>query len=420
MKHILETLGIIIKSSKVLSGLTGNILNLLNETDSDSVLKDFRELVDFSIRNPKILKTTLNVDEGIYTLAKGGESYTLFHVIVSNEPILRKVDQKDYKKIEAGWKTALTLVESLINNNDVRVISDVFFIKDQIGYYPLRAPSKGNTVLNSIAAIGYWYSATTGRDGDAEFRIKLEKKVFNNIISIIEQLRDSGVSNENLKRLVLDPTGYVWADDDDSSTHLLGFILRTGYENYVLQIINTLDIKMNQIPNNRDFIDSLAKSYGTTPYSESNRKIIEKVSQSGVSKEDKGFVIENLLLGTPVQIQKELNRLKSTYRDPAELNMIWEKKFKNGWVPKYGNERFLFKALENVYTSAGHKLFYKFTDMWRAGEQKNFYNRIMELDYNTLMSIVRDLDSDRGVDIDRDSYEQYRSKFIDFLEMILK
>ena len=400
--------------------ITNDILiNLLNEQDINQTMKNINHIINYSIDDPYILSTLITRDKNKNYLLSSNNSFSLFHLLISNELILIKINKTnpDLKSIQKGWEFAIELIEQLYLQNKFIQLKDTLTIPDNLGYFPLRyyeptSISKGNLIFNSIAAIPYWFTYTTNTYQQPDYiqiRINLEKKIFELVINIIKQLT---MNKNELIELVTKPTQYVWrVGNDDASSYLLGFLVRTGYENYALQIINLLNINIVKLPYYKNFIQMVVKSLYTTENQIASESLLDKILNSSLDDNDKNIIKKILETGTPTELNNEIIRLRTNYKSSTDFRISNLDKFKNQKVL----DEYEFKAYENISEKAKISLLSEFTDMWRANEKRPdqmLFERLQFMDYNILNNLLRKLSY--SIKMNKEQYNELQNKFINF------
>lgn len=427
MNDILIEINIVLKTKEILDDImniskviTDDLLiNLLNEENINQTLKNIKHIINYSIDHPNILSTLITRDKNKKYILSSVNTLSLFHLLISNELILIKIDKTnpDIKSIQKGWTMAINLIEQLYIQNKFIQLDNTLTIPDNLGYFPLRyyestAISKGNLILNSIVTIPYWYINTSNiyqQPDYIQIRTDIEKKIFELVINIIKQLT---INNNELIDLVTKPTQYIWrVGNDDASSYLLGFLVRTGYENYALQIINLLKINIIKLPYYKNFIQMVAKSLYTTEYQNASESLLDKILNSSLDDDDKNIILKILEIGTPIELNNEIIRLKTNYKFPTDFRISNLDKFNN----QKNLDAYDFKACENILERAKISLLGEFTDMWRANEKKPeqmFLERLQFMDYNTLNKLLRKLG--KSIIMSKDQYNELQNKFINF------
>jgi len=268
--------------------------------------------------------------------------------------------------------------------------------------------------LNSITALPYWFTYTTNiyqQPDYIQIRINLEKKIFEHVINIIKQLQLTMNKNE-LIDLVTKPTQYVWrVGNDDASSYLLGFLVRTGYENYALQIINLLNINIIKLPYYKNFIQMVVKTLYTTEYQIASESLLDKILNSSLYDNDKNIIKKILETGTPTELHNEIIRLRTNYKYSTDFRISNLDKFNN----QKELDMYEFKACENISEKAKISLLSEFTDMWRANEKRPdqmLLERLQFMDYNILNNLLRKLSY--SIKMNKEQYNELQNKFINF------
>lgn len=398
------------------------LLTLLNEKDLKQTLKNIKLIINYTINHPQILTTLITRDKDKNYLLSSNNALSLFHLIISNEMILINIDKQnpDLESIQKGWDLAIELVEQLYIQNKFIQLKDILTVSDNLGYFPLRyydftAISKGNLIFNSIAAIPFWSTHTTNTFQSPDYiliRTNLEKKIFDLIISILKQLQFN-MSKTELIELVTRPTQYVWrVGSEDASSYLLGFLIRTGYENYALQIINMLNIDIIKLPYYKNFIKMVANSFYTTEYQLASEMLLDKIVNSPLDDQDKKNIQKILETGTPIELNNEIERLQKNYKSPSDFKIFNQDKFNKQTLL----DAYEFKACENIAEKAKTGILSEFTDMWRANEkdgQQILLERLQFMKYDTLNNLLGKINN--LIYISKEQYDKLQNKFIKFL-----
>jgi len=406
--------------SKVMTNII--LLDFINEKDIIKSLKNIKRIINYAINYPHILSSLITRDKNKNYLLSSDNALSLFHLLISNELILIKINKTnpDLKSIQKGWDLAIELVEQLYLQNRFIKLKDALTIPDNLGYFPLRyyestAISKGNLILNSIATIPYWSTYTTNTyqlPDYIQIRTMLEKRIFELIINIIKQLT---MNKNELIDLVTRPTQYVWrVGEDDASSYLLGFLVRTGYENYALHIINLLNINIIKLPYYKNFIQMVVKSLYTTEYQIASESLLDRILNSSLDANDKQIIQKILETGTSIELNNEINRLRTNYKSQTDFRISNLDKFNNQKVL----DEYEFKAGENISERAKISLLSEFTDMWRANEKKPdqmFLERLQFMGYDTLSKLLIKLG--KLIIMSKEQYDELQNKLIIFLKL---
>jgi len=347
-------------------------------------------------------------DDSKYKLSKDpNKSYLLFHILTSNELILSITN--DVIIIENGWIKIIDFIYNLKIILDILNINDIIMLfdsVDNIGYYPIyyyetNKMSTGNMILNNIAAIPFWYHYIIFGFKNLKFRERLEINIFNFIKDLILILKDK-LGNDLVIKFVNTPTNYCWAEKIDSSKHLLGFLLRTGYECIVYDIIEILNIDITKITYYEHFISNVAKSFMITKYQYCNYKLLVKILTGNISSKNKLYLKKFFTIIQSIQL--DIQRINNTYANNDDYN-----------VEKWHNistlDKNVFKAIYNILGSMNYLR--DFTDMWRINE-KHIYDlkidSIISLTFDKMIDLM-ELFGENISDNDNDNDNNYKDNY---------
>lgn len=295
---------------------------------------------------------------------------------------------------------------------------------DQIGYYHLgwMTQAGGNNILNQIAAIPYWIEHTQtelkGESVDKERRQKNEDKMFKIIIEIVTELKKC-LLKEQLQQIVLNNSGY-FAGDSFTNT-LLGFLVKTGYENLTKKLMDLIEYKVKE---ESDFTSNYCKwisqSMFTTKYWEDASELLfnNKYMTKEVREKYLDDILNELYKFSPYYVWYNEKRYidqgnKFKLISDEETNYNEYKKIKPSTTEQ------LFMALIITYRTRP----LEFSDMWRIKEEgevilnkakqynNDFLNKI-DKNNETYKNFFKPLE-------DKNEFDKYKEILLDYTNWML-